>query len=162
MNTMKNLVLVILMCLSAGIAVAGPSDGTSGQEDTTPLMAFPVRLFQRLLSSADGDRCPMTPSCSPSERITRTSAASISSLRLTRLLTAIPKSSAKSTSYPTASTANCRIHNGNAILYSQNAGNNLGKPKISKKSGAFYQGGSGGRCGFRTCDLHDVNVALYP
>jgi putative membrane protein insertion efficiency factor len=64
MNTMKNLVLVILMCLSAGIAVAGPSDRTSGQEDTTPLMAFPVRLFQRFLSSADGDRCPMTPSCS--------------------------------------------------------------------------------------------------
>ena len=64
MNNMKKLVLIILVCLSAGIAAAGPPDVTSGQEDATPLMAAPVRFFQRFLSGADGDRCPMTPSCS--------------------------------------------------------------------------------------------------
>jgi hypothetical protein len=42
---------------------------------------------------------PMTPACSPSEPITRTSVASISSLRLTRFVTAIFKSSSISTSY---------------------------------------------------------------
>ncbi|HSO19163.1 MAG TPA: membrane protein insertion efficiency factor YidD [Desulfosarcina sp.] len=28
------------------------------------MMAFPLRFYQRILSGADGDRCPMTPSCS--------------------------------------------------------------------------------------------------
>jgi putative membrane protein insertion efficiency factor len=29
-----------------------------------PALAAPIRFFQRYLSSADGHRCPMTPSCS--------------------------------------------------------------------------------------------------
>jgi putative component of membrane protein insertase Oxa1/YidC/SpoIIIJ protein YidD len=64
MNNMKKIVLIILMFLSAGIAAAGPPGATYDQENDTPLMAAPVRFFQRFLSNADGDRCPMTPSCS--------------------------------------------------------------------------------------------------
>ena len=32
-------------------------------EDSTPI-AFPIRMYQKFISSVNGERCPMTPSCS--------------------------------------------------------------------------------------------------
>ena len=52
-------------CLLVGFAIAGPPAAkppTPGEN--TPVMAAPIRFFQKYLSGADGNRCPMTPSCS--------------------------------------------------------------------------------------------------
>jgi len=62
---MKTLYLAILFTLFAGTAWAGPqASSLPPQEDSIPVMAAPIRFFQRYLSGADGHRCPMTPSCS--------------------------------------------------------------------------------------------------
>ena len=63
--TMKTRCLAALFFLIAGTAWAGPpgSDPLPPGE-SMPALAAPIRFFQRYLSSADGHRCPMTPSCS--------------------------------------------------------------------------------------------------
>lgn len=62
---MKTFYMVVLSYLIVATALAGPpqSDPATPQE-TTPVLAAPIRFFQRFLSGADGHRCPMTPSCS--------------------------------------------------------------------------------------------------
>lgn len=63
---MKTVTLTVMCCcLLAGIAIAGPLTAEpQAQGDTTPVMVAPIRFFQKYLSGADGNRCPMTPSCS--------------------------------------------------------------------------------------------------
>jgi len=62
---MKYLYLTFIICLLAATALAGPlQPGLETQEEAIPVMAAPIRFFQKFLSGADGDRCPMTPSCS--------------------------------------------------------------------------------------------------
>jgi hypothetical protein len=62
---MKNLYLAILFSLFVGTASAGPpASSLPLQGESMPVMAAPIRFFQRYLSGADGHRCPMTPSCS--------------------------------------------------------------------------------------------------
>ena len=62
---MRTLILMSVLWLLGGTALAGPDTTPSPrQHDATPLMAAPIRLFQKYLSAADGHRCPMTPSCS--------------------------------------------------------------------------------------------------
>jgi putative component of membrane protein insertase Oxa1/YidC/SpoIIIJ protein YidD len=62
---MKILYLPVLFSLLVGTAAAGPPQSTpAAQVTSTPVMAAPIRFFQRYLSAADGHRCPMTPSCS--------------------------------------------------------------------------------------------------
>ncbi|WP_231716404.1 membrane protein insertion efficiency factor YidD [Desulfosarcina alkanivorans] len=51
--------------MTVGTALAGPpASPPPVREETIPVMAAPVRFFQKYLSGADGHRCPMTPSCS--------------------------------------------------------------------------------------------------
>ena len=53
------------MLLLAGTVHAGQAvSGEPRQAEAAPVMAAPVRLFQKYLSGADGHRCPMRPSCS--------------------------------------------------------------------------------------------------
>jgi len=62
---MKILRLAALFCLFFGSAWAGsqaPDLAPTGE--SMPVMAGPIRFFQRYLSGADGHRCPMAPSCS--------------------------------------------------------------------------------------------------
>ena len=62
---MKTRCLAALFVLFAGTAWAGPqASGPSPAEESMPVLAAPLRFFQRYLSGADGHRCPMTPSCS--------------------------------------------------------------------------------------------------
>lgn len=57
--------LLIVLCLLAGTAFADmPNSQPATQGDAALVMAAPIRFFQKYLSGADGDRCPMTPSCS--------------------------------------------------------------------------------------------------
>jgi putative component of membrane protein insertase Oxa1/YidC/SpoIIIJ protein YidD len=57
---------MILLCLSALVlprpvtACSSPDDEDGG----TSWYLLPINLFQRFVSPADGDRCPMYPSCS--------------------------------------------------------------------------------------------------
>jgi len=62
---MRYLPLLLILFLLTGTVWAGPP--APEQPEETPsqaLMTAPVRFFQIFLSAADGDRCPMTPSCS--------------------------------------------------------------------------------------------------
>ena len=62
---MKIVYLPLMLLLLAGPAVAGPPEADpASREDSASAMTAPVRFFQRYLSGADGERCPMTPSCS--------------------------------------------------------------------------------------------------
>jgi putative component of membrane protein insertase Oxa1/YidC/SpoIIIJ protein YidD len=62
---MKTLFLTLLILLLAGTATAGPpASDQPTREESVPVLAAPIRFFQRYLSGADGHRCPMTPSCS--------------------------------------------------------------------------------------------------
>ena len=62
---MRTLYMAFLFYLIVGPALAGsPESNPATQRETTPVMAAPIRFFQRYLSGADGHRCPMTPSCS--------------------------------------------------------------------------------------------------
>jgi putative component of membrane protein insertase Oxa1/YidC/SpoIIIJ protein YidD len=62
---MKYVCLTFILSLIVGTALAGPSaSDPPPQEASIPVMAAPIRFFQTYLSGADGNRCPMTPSCS--------------------------------------------------------------------------------------------------
>ena len=62
---MKYIYLTAIFFLLVGPALAGPPQSVpSTQREAAPVMAAPIRLFQKYLSGADGHRCPMTPSCS--------------------------------------------------------------------------------------------------
>ena len=59
------LTALLLFSLSAVIAQAdeiGPLSASHPSE--TPTWSSPLLFFQRVISRADGDRCPMYPSCS--------------------------------------------------------------------------------------------------
>jgi len=62
---MKSIYLLLSLLLAAGSAVAGPLDANDTNEaDPTSAITAPIYFFQQFLSGADGNRCPMTPSCS--------------------------------------------------------------------------------------------------
>jgi putative component of membrane protein insertase Oxa1/YidC/SpoIIIJ protein YidD len=62
---MKYLITVLIFCLLVSSAFAEPPEtDPANQPDSAPLMAAPIRFFQKYLSGADGHRCPMIPSCS--------------------------------------------------------------------------------------------------
>ena len=62
---MKSIALIFSLLLVAGAAMAGPLDPNHANEaDPTSEIMAPIHFFQRFLSGADGNRCPMTPSCS--------------------------------------------------------------------------------------------------
>ena len=62
---MRALYLLLLFLCIAGPAAAGSADADKVPESAAQsVAAAPIRLYQRFLSRADGDRCPMTPSCS--------------------------------------------------------------------------------------------------
>ncbi|MGD9308342.1 MAG: membrane protein insertion efficiency factor YidD [Desulfosarcina sp.] len=54
----------LIFCLLAGSAWADMPAAQPVADSHTPVAAAPIRLFQKFLSGADGNRCPMTPSCS--------------------------------------------------------------------------------------------------
>lgn len=57
---------MILLCLSA-LMLPRPVTACSSPDDEdggTSWYLLPISLFQRFVSPADGDRCPMYPSCS--------------------------------------------------------------------------------------------------
>jgi putative component of membrane protein insertase Oxa1/YidC/SpoIIIJ protein YidD len=57
--------LVCLLLPLGGTALADPPvTQAPGHREAEPMMTAPVRLFQTYLSGADGQRCPMHPSCS--------------------------------------------------------------------------------------------------
>lgn len=58
-------VLFFFFTLSSatGLAETGHS-ASNDQRDAGEALLFPVRMFQQHVSGADGDRCPMAPSCS--------------------------------------------------------------------------------------------------
>jgi putative component of membrane protein insertase Oxa1/YidC/SpoIIIJ protein YidD len=57
--------LVFFLLLQAGMALADPQvTAAPGHQEADPVMAAPIRMFQTYLSGADGQRCPMHPSCS--------------------------------------------------------------------------------------------------
>jgi putative component of membrane protein insertase Oxa1/YidC/SpoIIIJ protein YidD len=47
----------------AGCSETSPAEPTA-EEKSGQALLFPVKLFQQFISGADGDRCPMVPSCS--------------------------------------------------------------------------------------------------
>ena len=62
---MKTRLVAALIFVLVGTASAGPpASNQTTPEESVPVMAAPIRFFQRYLSGADGHRCPMTPSCS--------------------------------------------------------------------------------------------------
>jgi putative component of membrane protein insertase Oxa1/YidC/SpoIIIJ protein YidD len=62
---MKLSCLIILLILHAGIATADSIHVDQQKEPATEdAFSGSVRFFQKFLSAADGERCPMTPSCS--------------------------------------------------------------------------------------------------
>ena len=62
---MKYVAPLLIFFFLAGIASAGQSRPEQPEETASQtLMTAPIRFFQQYLSAADGDRCPMTPSCS--------------------------------------------------------------------------------------------------
>ncbi len=62
---MKTFYLATLFSLFVGGAWAdSQASDLPPPGESMPVMAAPIRFFQRYLSGADGHRCPMTPSCS--------------------------------------------------------------------------------------------------
>lgn len=62
---MKYFCLAFTLSLMVGTALAGPPvTNAPAREEPNPVLEAPIRLFQNYLSGADGNRCPMTPSCS--------------------------------------------------------------------------------------------------
>lgn len=62
---MKSIFVFLSFLLIAGSAVAGPFDANDTNEaEPASAITAPIHFFQRFLSGADGNRCPMTPSCS--------------------------------------------------------------------------------------------------
>ena len=57
------LVVLLLIAVAAFPARADDSDTPPG-ESQKPVLSSPLTFFQRVISKADGDRCPMYPSCS--------------------------------------------------------------------------------------------------
>lgn len=63
--TCWSLSAILLVSLTAHPARAGSENDGSATGDTHPsTWSSPLSLFQRVISRADGDRCPMAPSCS--------------------------------------------------------------------------------------------------
>jgi hypothetical protein len=59
------LIAILFVALPVHPAIAGSKDGGSSAGDSyQSTWSSPLILFQRLISRADGDRCPMVPSCS--------------------------------------------------------------------------------------------------
>jgi putative component of membrane protein insertase Oxa1/YidC/SpoIIIJ protein YidD len=59
------LLIVILMILAGGSACAKPATSIADERPAnTAITAAPIHFFRHYLSRADGNRCPMTPSCS--------------------------------------------------------------------------------------------------
>jgi uncharacterized protein len=52
----------MIFCLVAGTAFA--QSEPTGKASSEPVTTLPIHYFQKYLSRVDGDRCPMTPSCS--------------------------------------------------------------------------------------------------
>lgn len=60
-----NLAIVILLILACGSACAKPVTSVVDERQANPtIAASPIHFFRHYLSGADGQRCPMTPSCS--------------------------------------------------------------------------------------------------
>jgi hypothetical protein len=59
------LAVIFLVTLADHHALAGSKNDDAATGDThQATWSSPLTLFQRVISRADGDRCPMTPSCS--------------------------------------------------------------------------------------------------
>jgi hypothetical protein len=59
------LIAILLVALTAHPARAGSvGDGSAADDFRETTWSSPLIVFQRVISRADGDRCPMTPSCS--------------------------------------------------------------------------------------------------
>lgn len=56
------IVLFLILSMACNITFAQENRIDKGSTDSGIL--FPIRLFRNVLSGADGDRCPMYPSCS--------------------------------------------------------------------------------------------------
>ncbi len=62
---MKLFILILFTILFVEISHAGPPTTILKTENEShTILTDPIYLFQDFLSAADGDRCPMTPSCS--------------------------------------------------------------------------------------------------
>lgn len=62
---MKRTITPFLLLLLLGTAYAGsPTADPTEKKATDTILTGPIRIFQNYLSPADGNRCPMTPSCS--------------------------------------------------------------------------------------------------
>ncbi len=62
---MRILCFSLIALFVAGSALAQPLDANaSAQAGSFSATTAPIQFFQRFLSGADGNRCPMTPSCS--------------------------------------------------------------------------------------------------
>jgi hypothetical protein len=59
------LVAMLLIIWPVHAAQAGPGcDGSADDDASQATWSSPLIFFQRVISRADGDRCPMAPSCS--------------------------------------------------------------------------------------------------
>jgi hypothetical protein len=59
------LAVILLVALVVHPARAGSgADGSAAGDTRRPSWSSPLLFFQRVISRADGDRCPMAPSCS--------------------------------------------------------------------------------------------------
>jgi len=61
------IILLFLMMLPAGAFSQDktiPDHDDDHDDDHDHFLLFPIKLFQKYISGADGDRCPMYPSCS--------------------------------------------------------------------------------------------------
>jgi len=67
---MRMVVIFFLFFMAASTPRQGnaespkPVDIQPGQESESAPFVFPIQVFRSLISGADGDRCPMHPSCS--------------------------------------------------------------------------------------------------
>jgi putative component of membrane protein insertase Oxa1/YidC/SpoIIIJ protein YidD len=62
LNRLTPVVLVTLIILAGTGTLGAAESQTADVDNQNP--ASPIRLFQKFISRADGDRCPMHPSCS--------------------------------------------------------------------------------------------------
>ena len=57
--------ILLVLAFSAFCAQAGEMDESpAGGDSQPPVWASPLTFYQKVISRADGDRCPMYPSCS--------------------------------------------------------------------------------------------------
>lgn len=67
MRLVKSILLIFLftsVCATAIPAWADPADADGSREKETSTWGSPIGMFQKFVSRADGNRCPMYPSCS--------------------------------------------------------------------------------------------------